>query len=541
MKRALLFFALFCIQSSNGLFAQSDIAEDFYNTDKIQQIDISFAQNNWQYLLDSLRVNGDGLLLADVRINGVKYEYCGVRFRGSKSFQPEGKRNGLYIKLNHINKEQNIDGNKSIKLSNSLRDPSMVREVLSYEIARQYMPAPRANYAQITINGSPYALLVNVEPIADEFLDRNFGSSNGALYKAKGFDQYTNYPKTCLQNIFGSLAHETDVNCYFYNWEMKTDGGWGDLIELTRMLNEEPGKIQNVLDVDETLWMLAYNNVLVSLSSYSGQHSDNYYLYEDKFGKFHPIIWDMNLSFGSFKNTGSGSDLKLKQLQELDPLLHVNNPAKPLISKLLENERYKRVYLSHIRTILYDHFVDTTYQSRAQELQRLIQSAVMNDQSKLYTYDEFQASLTTTIGERSQIPGIVELMEKRASFLKKHPEIAIFPSDITDTKVLGRVQFSTQRIETFMVQTKVEKYPKRVYLMYRFNDDQEFREAVMMDDGNHNDGEANDNVYGITIVPQRGENELQYYIIAENATMVSYAPANYMWEQFQASLAELNK
>ncbi|MBR9920866.1 MAG: hypothetical protein GYB31_08500 [Bacteroidetes bacterium] len=541
MKRALLIFALFCLNSLTGLYAQSDASGDFYNTDKIQEIDIRFAQSNWQYLLDSLRVNGNGLLLADVSINGVEYEYCGVRFRGSKSFQPEGKRNGLHIKLNHINKGQNIDGHKTIKLSNSLRDPSMLREVLSYEIARNYMPAPQANYAKVTVNGNPYALLVNVEAVSDAFLDEHYGSSDGDLFKAKGYDQYTNYPESCLQNIFGSLAYESDVNCYLYNWENKAEGSWSELINLTKVLNEEPGKIETVLDVDESLWMLAFNNVLVSLSSYSGQHSDNYYLYQDGNGVFHPIVWDMNLSFGSFKNTGSGSDLRLKQLQELDPLLHVSNPTKPLISKLLENESYKKTYLSHLRTILYDHFVEGQYLERAKELQRMIQVEVINDQSKFYTYDEFQAALTTTIGERSKIPGIGELMEKRASFLKKHKEIAVFPSEIVDTKVLGRQQFSSSRIETFMVQAKVEKYPKRVYLMYRFGEGEEFRQAMMKDDGNSNDGEAGDNVYGVTIVPQRGQSELEYYILAENASMMSYSPEKYMWELHEASLEELNK
>ena len=93
---------------------------------------------------------------------------------------------------------------------------------------------------------------------------------------------------------------------------MKSKDGWDDLIELTDILNNKPKEIEKVLNVDRALWMLAFNNVLVNLSSYSGQHSQNYYMYKDSKGHFNPVVWDLNLSFGSFKNTGNGSDLKLK-------------------------------------------------------------------------------------------------------------------------------------------------------------------------------------------------------------------------------------
>ena len=93
---------------------------------------------------------------------------------------------------------------------------------------------------------------------------------------------------------------------------MGSGEGWTDLQELTKVLNTDPGKIDRILDVDNALWMLALNNVMVNLSSYSGNHSINYYLYKDGNGRFQVVPWDLNLAFGSYKNTGSGSDLELK-------------------------------------------------------------------------------------------------------------------------------------------------------------------------------------------------------------------------------------
>lgn len=537
LQVALSFLFLAC--SFPALHAQESTG--YYGMDKIQEVRISFVQDNWAYLLDSLRFNGDGLLLGNLEINGQRFQNVGVRYKASKSFTPGKMRNSLHIELDYINQEQKLEGHRTVELSNALRDPSMIREVLAYEIARDYMPAPQANFAQVSINGSPYGLMVNVEPVGDAFLDRNFGSSNGALFKAKSFDPYANYPENCKQNLYGSLDYDNGVDCYLRNFEMLGESGWDDLIELTQILKEDPGKIESVLHVDRTLWMLAFNNVIVNLSSYSGQHSQNYFLYRDNSGRFNPVIWDLNLSFGSYKNIGTGSDLRFKQLIELDPLLHIDNPSKPLLKQLLENEQYQKTYLSHMRQIVFDHFEDGQYEKRARELQQLIQVAFANDPNKQYSFEEFNQSLDETIGKKSRIPGIVELMSKRAEFLAKHPLLSVLPPEILETQVIGRPQFSSRRVETFRVTTRVEKYPKRVKLMYRFHEDEPFQEAMMYDDGNNNDQEANDSVYGVTIVPQDGEESLEYYIVAENASIISFDPPNYMWERYVTKLEELNQ
>lgn len=537
-KLILISLTLLAFMLSNSLYAQK--AEAFYSTEKVQDIKVSFEQDNWRYLLDSLRVNGNGLLLGNVEINGQVYKNVGVRYRGTKSFQPGGKRNALHIKLNYINKKQNIDGNKAIKLSNSLRDPSLVREVLAYEIARDYMPAPQANYAKVTVNKVFYGLFVNVETIGSEFLEERFGTTSGAFFKVNSSaDKST--PEGCKKNIFGSLEYDAQAKCYLNNFEMISEEGWDDLMSLAKTLSENPNKISDVLDVDKTLWMLALNNILVNLDSYSGKNSQNFYLYQDKNGRFVPIIWDMNLAFGSYKNTGVGSDLSLKELQMLDPMLHADNNLKPLISQLLQNEQHKRIYLGHMRTILYDWFVSEKYVKRSEELRRLIQVPYINDQNKQYSFTDFQNALKKTIGKRSRIPGIVELMKARTSFLKKHQSLAVIPAEISDVKVLGRTQFSNRPIDNFKVVAKVERYPKRVWAIYRLSKFGSFKSAQMFDDGKHNDGAANDGVFGAIIEPEMGESIIEYYIQAENATMMSYSPSRYMYERYSATLSELNE
>ncbi len=541
MKKTTLFLFLFLTFGLQKGFSQDKSTAGFFSTDKVQDIKITFQQANWSYFLDSLRFNGNGLLESIVEINGQRFEGAGVRYRGSKSFAPGTSRNPLHIELDYKNKDQNIQGYKTIKLSNTLRDPSMLREVLGYEIARTYMPAPMANFARVTINGKYYGLLANIESVEEpQFLERYFKSTGNPFFKVNQ-DAGERTPVGCKNNIYGSLEYDKLLPCYENNFEKLSEHGTKELIELTRILNEDPSKISSVLDVDVALWMLAFNNVVVNLSSYTGQHSVNYYLYQNKKGQFTPIIWDLNLSFGSFKNIGEGSDLKLKLLQELDPLLHADNPTKPLISKLLENQLYRKMYLSHVRTILNDYFLSGKFEERAKALQSLIHTDVANDANKYYDMTDFDNSLAKTIGKKSKIPGLLELMSKRADYLKTHPDLAIFPPNIMNVKVETRQPLSSKRMEHFHITAQVDKFPKRVSLFYRLSGEGNFTEVSMLDDGKNDDGTPENGIFGITIVPQNGEESIEYYIVAENAGLFSYSPAAYMWEKHTTTLEALNK
>ncbi len=513
---------------------------DLYDTGVIQQIEIKFEQDNWLYLLDSLRFNGDNVLIGDAIINGQLIEDVGVRYRGTRSFQPGGKRNGLDLILNYVDQNANYQGYTTIKLSSALRDPSMVREVLGFEIARNYMPAPKANYAKVVINKSLYGLFVNIEAVDAGFVQRHFNETGGMMYRCA--------PKTdskaaegCRSNIFGSLQVDNSADCYRQNYRLVYGNGFDPLLGLAKTLNEKPQDVSTVLDVDRTLWMLAFNNVLLNLNSYTGQYSSNYFLYRDKLGRFIPVIWDLNLCFGSYKNTGIGSDLKPSAVTTLDPLLHANNAERPLISKLLSNELYKKMYLSHVLAITKDYLTNDRYLTRAKELQQLIRPELAKDANWFYTMAEFDQSLKTTIGKKSKIPGLAEVMAPRGDFLKKHPELTVVPPRISQVAVKHREKLSAVMLNTFKISAKVEEFPKRVRIYYRFNENESYREATMSDDGKSGDETANDGIFTADIVPFRGARNIEYYIFAENARMVSYDPPRYMYELHKTSLDEINQ
>lgn len=540
-KKILLFLGLIIL--SNIAFGQDNKMENnFYDINTVRQVNITFEQDNWAELLDSMRIYGDGLLIGNVEIEGSKYENAGVRYRHSKSFKPGDKHNALHVNLDYINKDQNHKGYKTLILSNALRDPSMVREVLGYEIARKYMPAPLANYARVSVNGSYYGLLVNVEAVDEQFLEKHFGSSDNCFFKCTpNYNEKEATPEGCKQNLYASLEYESKASCYPRNFEMLSKEGWDDLIELTKMLNDNDENLHNVLNIDRALWMHAFNNVLVNLNSYSGANSQHYYLYKDANGQFNTIITDLNYAFGSYKSVGPGSDLGLKELQRLDPFLQADNPTKPLISKLMENDLIRKIYINHVRTILYDNFDNYEYEKRAIELQTLIKPHVEEDKNKDYSIAEFGQSLIFTVGEKSKIPGIIELMSKRSKFLKKHKEVSVYPSTVENVSVTRRAKFSNEPITNFNILATGEKNIKRMVLYYRHDHSSKYEKVFMVDDGKNNDDEAGDNVFGVTVVPGKGETAIEYFILSENAAAAAFFPKDYMFNPFMANLEELNK
>ncbi len=538
MKKLLLFIVA-CIPAC--LAAQTDKSAErmLYDPNTIGEIRIKLPANNWVDALDSMRLYGENMMNGEVEVDGKKYPGAGVRFRGNNSYQLGLKRNPLQIKLNYTDKNTKHQGYASLKLSSALRDPSMAREMLFYQIARKYTPAPRACYTKLYINDEYVGLFVNVESVDGQFLREHYNSEGNAFFKA-GVDYKSPTPESCRQNIFGSLEYEENLACYKGNFEMSSAQGWLDLQELTRVLDRNPEKIETVLDVDAALWMLALNNAMVNLNSYSGNYSINYYLYKDNFGRFQTIPWDLNLAFGSYKNTGKGSDLDLKELQKLDPLLHAENPYKPLLSKLLANEFYRKVYLAHLRQILEENFANGEYETLARSYQTRIAKAFEEDPNKSYSTEEFQRSLAETIGKRSKIPGIIELMSKRTRYLKTHPDLTALPSAVTDFSVQGRGKFDKQKINMFKINVKADRFPQRMHLYYRFGKDQDYRSMLMSEDmvGGLPAGAK---AFTALVDAPTEDAEIECYLVAENAGAVSFFPSTYRAQPKKVKLSDLNK
>jgi len=508
------------------------IAQDLYDLETIQTIEINFTESNWDQLLDNEKAGEDGYILAQsVSINGELFDSVGVKYKGNSTYNRNQTKNPFHIELDTY-KEHDYEGFKDIKLSNVAKDPSFLREVLSYQILRQYMDAPLSNFANVYVNGALIGLYSNSEAISKTFLDSHFGSKNNTFVKC-------NPPEGAgpQSNDFPNLVYLGEDSTNYYNaYEIKSDYGWEELINLCDSLENYTSEIENILDVDRVLWMLAFNNAVVNLDSYIGAFAQNYYLYKDDFNRFIPIVWDLNESFGRFSMTGSGNLNSTTQKQQMSYLLNENDSDFPLVQKLLSVPMYKRMYLAHFKTILLENFENDAYLTTAQALQTTINEAVEADENKLFTYNNFIDNLTTDINSGGgpgggNTPGISNLMDGRNNYL-------LGLSDFTQTEPsIDNITFSSTSpiiAETITIAASITN-ADIAYLSYRIDEEVPFNKIEMFDDGLHNDGDANDGVFAIDFEVENAFT--QYYIYAENGNAGMFSPkrAEYEFYNFTAT------
>lgn len=501
---------VFVVCSTLSLFGQDKL----YEFEHIVDIRLIFSQANWHQHLDSLKERGhDERMLCDLTVDGVSFPQTGVRYKGNSSYfnvrNAGGHKLPFNLKVNYVHKKARLTGGfETLKLSNVFRDPSFMREVLSYDIARKYMPASQANYARVYINDEYLGLYNLTESVDNDFLRKFYGSKKGVLMKCD--PSWNENPlASCKRGDKASLQYlGIDSVCYYSLYELKSDHGWGELILLIKQLNQQPNKLHEIMDVNEVLWMLAFNNVLVNLDSYLGRLCHNYYLFKDQNGIWHPIIWDMNLCFGGFRYTGIGGPLSNEAMQEMSVFTHFKekNEKRPLVLQLLSNSHYRKIYLAHIRTIVEENFSNGWYKERINTIKLLVEEEIERDTNKLYSQEDFIKNINETVRiGNSSIIGITELMDKRAATILAHPLMQKKAPSISNVKhsVKGDNILITAQISDGI----------DAWVYYRTSDHAPWQPILMT---------ANDdNLWAAeTII---GEH-FDYYVLAENKYIAQFSP-----------------
>jgi len=517
------FFSLFiCLSNS--------YAQNFYGAG-IQEIRIDLPYKNWDVKLDSLKkVNPDARLLGAVIVNGTRYDSVGVRYKGNSSYyrsrNETSKKLPINIKLDFKNKSQQIkEGYTSIKLSNGFLDPGFIRDPLSYEVIRKYMPAPQCNFSKVFMNGKPFGLYINTESIDHNFIKKHYGTTTGHLVKCDPDNwQRVRSQNGCPKGENASLAYLNDSpGCYDAFYEVDEPAAWKVLLNLIKVLNKTPDKIETVLNVDQTLWMLALNNVMVNLDSYNGSLSHNYYLWFDSTNIAHPLIWDLNMSFGGWRRNFSFVEMKDEELIQYQPLAEIDNVKRPLISKLLKNPLYRKIYIAHLGTIVNDYLVNGDLMKRAQAMMKEIEPAVKQDTLKLYSFTDFQQALDKTMHNGADnVIGMRQLMDKRTQYLQKHPLLNKAKPLIADTKYQKdgeQVTFSAKFSNA-----------KAAYVFYRNNKGLAFKRVAMKDVNADEESSVKDGIYTATV---NAADVTQYYFAAESEEAALTLPERASFEFFE--------
>jgi Ca2+-binding EF-hand superfamily protein len=408
-----------------------------YEPTVLRTIFLEFEDKDWEEELADF-YHTDVEVPATLIVDGKRYPNVGVRFRGNSSYfrYGAGQRRSLNVSVDFVDKKQRVYGYKTLNLLNSADDPSFMHTVLYSQVVRNYIPAPRANFVKVAINGESWGVYVNAQQFNKELTAEFFKSSKGARWKVP-------VGPGGLEYLGENIA---DYKRRFLIKSKDKDKSWKALINLCKVLNKTPPEkleaaLRPILDIDGSLWFLALDNALINNDGYWVRASD-YSIYLDPKGKFHLIPHDMNETFSPAMGFGFGPPPKggpwgkggppkggpRASGFELDPLIGLNDPGKPLRSRLLAVPALKERYLKYVRIIAEEQLDWKKLGPVVAQYRALIEKEVEADTRKLYSLAAFKAAVADTV-EAKAGPGrgvetsLREFADKRRRYLLNYPGI----------------------------------------------------------------------------------------------------------------------
>ena len=155
----------------------------FDNT-KVHTIDI--VMNDWDDFIDN--ATSEEYYTANLVIDGESYKNIAIRGKGNTSLSTvasmNSERYSFKVEFDHYNSSLTYHGLDKLSLNNLIQDTTMMKDYLTYTMMKEFdATAPLCSFAYITVNGEEWGLYLAVEGVEDGFLERNYGSNYGKLYK----------------------------------------------------------------------------------------------------------------------------------------------------------------------------------------------------------------------------------------------------------------------------------------------------------------------------------------------------------------------
>ena len=433
------------ITSARAPYSNTDPFSDEY----IATVRIIISQEDW----DSLKKNAYAkeYYTADFWFDDELVPDVAVRTKGNASLMEtvrwENPRFPLAIDFNLLNPARNFHGMKKVHFNNGWSDPTLLRDVISYEIfAEMDVPSPRASLVDLWVNDMHLGVYTMAEAVDKPFLQRHFANPNGNLYKPEvvsarldwteedaykkivvfGMEQpelqqdpiaNLNMGGGPLIDILRAAGKEDEVPALadavksedagtspvkrphnlITGAGLKTNTNNPDYSALYRLLdilNNEPDEtfpqeIEKVLDVDEALRFFAVSAGILHLDNYIGI-GHNTYLYEVN-GKFSLIPWDLNMTFGTF-NGGIRKDGIINYYID-EPTAGPMNRF-PLVDRLLSYEPYLEKYHGYMQELLDGPFSLDVILPRVDRLAELVRPYAKEDTEMFYSYEDWERCLT---------------------------------------------------------------------------------------------------------------------------------------------------
>ena len=420
----------------------------FDNT-KVHSVDI--VMDDWDEFIAN--ATSEEYYMASVVIDGESYKNIGLRAKGNTSLSMVSslgsERYSFKIEFDHYDSTRTYHGLDKLSLNNLIQDSTMMKDYLTYTMMNGFgVNSSLCSYVYITVNGEDWGLYLAVEGVEESFLERNYGSDYGELYKpdslgfgggrgnGREFDPSAMFGSRDGGNGFDFGGTDTDsresgVPSVRFSPPSMSGGGMPDipfsggggfgmgssdvklqyiddeldsylniwnnakthitkadqkrLIESLKKLSDNQD-IASVVDIEQVIRYFVVHNYVCNDDSYTGMMVHNYYLYETD-GRLSMIPWDYNLGFGTFGGGNATSTVNTP----IDTPVFGGSSDRPMLNWIFESEEYTALYHQYFAEFLnsvdIQGIIDNAYD--------LIQSYVEKDPTAFYTYEEFELGVET--------------------------------------------------------------------------------------------------------------------------------------------------
>ena len=363
----------------NGVSAEELTLDDIFPTDRVLDVQITVADEDWDTIRYQTRDFFSALhesrkisppeapytyVDASVTIDGVMFPNVGLRkkgFLGSLSTT----RPSLKIKLNHTNKDAEIEGLTNLTLNNNQQDISLMSQFMGYALFNAAgSPAPRCAYAKVTVNGVNLGVYSHVETVRKSFLRRAFGTDDGTLYEGPYVDFYEGW--------LGSFEHKTGDDA----------PGREKIQQLIKVLEGDSknieGAIGELVDLDTFYTFWAIEGLLGFWDGYSG-NNNNFFIYlNPTTDKFHFLPWGADSLFSKHS--------KLRHYNKAGAPISVKTQGL-LTHKLYQQKSSRELYAKAMMGILENHWDEAELLAEVDRIDAMVEPHVV-DAQRFFGYED---------------------------------------------------------------------------------------------------------------------------------------------------------
>ena len=286
-------------ESVNGILTRDTI----FPSDRVLDVKITIDPEDWNTICHQRRDFRTALadrrqyhpidhpytyVEATVSIDGIGFDRVGIRKKGFIGSQ-NSTRPSLKIKLNHLDKQGQIDGVTNLTFNNNQQDTSLISQFMGYGLfSAAGLPAPRCAYAHLSVNGQSLGVYSHVERIHRSFLKRNFGTDDGVLYEGAVVDFFEDWSGSFEKKLGKDKIGRPRIK---------------QLIRALQLDNHEIESVMNeLIDLNSFYLFWAMEGLLGAWDGYSG-NSNNFFVYlNSETNKFHFIPWGADSLFERFSH-----------------------------------------------------------------------------------------------------------------------------------------------------------------------------------------------------------------------------------------------